>query len=78
MNSREFLGSLAVENPVLSLLWLGFNPWPGNFYNEFYIEHFFVNKNYEVQIIFISLACFNVIYIIKLLHTYLAHIRKNF
>lgn len=27
----EFPGALAVGNPGLSLLWLGFNPWPGNF-----------------------------------------------
>ena len=29
-NELAFLGSLAVKNPVLSLLWLMFSPWPGN------------------------------------------------
>ena len=34
----EFFGGLVVKHPVLSLLWLwsllwcGFDPWPGNFY----------------------------------------------
>ena len=27
----EFPGGLVVKNPALSLLWLGFQPWPGNF-----------------------------------------------
>ena len=27
----EFPGGLTVEDPVLSLLWLRFNPWPENF-----------------------------------------------
>ena len=29
---REFPGGLAVKDPVLSLLWCGFYPWPGNFF----------------------------------------------
>ena len=28
----EFSGGLAVEDPTLPLLWLQFDPWPGNFY----------------------------------------------
>ena len=28
----EFPGDLAVMDPALSLLWLGFNPWPRNFH----------------------------------------------
>ena len=28
----EFLGGLAVKDPVLSLLWYRFNLWPGNFH----------------------------------------------
>ena len=28
----EFPGGLAAEDLVLSLLWRGFNPWPGNFH----------------------------------------------
>ena len=27
-----FLGGLSVKDPSLSLLWLGFDPWPGNFH----------------------------------------------
>ena len=27
----EWPGGIAVKNPVLSLLWHGFDPWPGNF-----------------------------------------------
>ena len=30
-NPWEFPGGLVVKNSVLSLLWLGFNPRPGNF-----------------------------------------------
>ena len=29
--NKEFPGRLAVKDPA-SLLWLGFNPWPGNFH----------------------------------------------
>lgn len=29
---REFPGSLAVKDLALSLLWFGFDPWPGNFH----------------------------------------------
>ena len=28
---RVFPGGLMVKDPALSLLWLGFDPWPGNF-----------------------------------------------
>ena len=28
----EFPGGLAVKDPVLSLLWLRFSPWPRNFH----------------------------------------------
>ena len=28
---KEFTGCLVVKDPVLSLLWPGFDPWPGNF-----------------------------------------------
>lgn len=28
-NRREFPGGLGVKDPTLSLLWLGFTPWPG-------------------------------------------------
>ena len=28
---QEFPGGLAIKDSALSLLWLGFNPWPGNF-----------------------------------------------
>ena len=28
----EFSGGLVVKDPAWSLLWLGFNPWPGNFH----------------------------------------------
>ena len=28
----EFPGGLAVKDSVLSLLWLRFDPWPGNFH----------------------------------------------
>ena len=28
---QKFLGGLAVKDSALSLLWLGFDPWPGNF-----------------------------------------------
>ena len=31
---REFHGGLAVKDPALSLLWLGFNPWPRNFHSQ--------------------------------------------
>ena len=30
MPEREFPGGLEVKDSVLSLLWLGFNPWPVN------------------------------------------------
>ena len=30
-NDQEFPGSLAVKNLTLSLLWCGFDLWPGNF-----------------------------------------------
>ena len=30
-SEREFPGGLLVKDPALSLLWLGFDPWPGNF-----------------------------------------------
>ena len=29
--SEEFPGGLVVKDSVLSLLWLGLDPWPGNF-----------------------------------------------
>ena len=32
LENREFPSGLVVEDLVLSLLQLGFNPWPGNFY----------------------------------------------
>ena len=28
----EFPGDLVVKDPALSLLWLGFDPWQGNFH----------------------------------------------
>ena len=28
----EFPDGLVVKDPALSLLWLGFNPWPGSFH----------------------------------------------
>ena len=28
---QEFPGGLLVKDSTLSLLWLGFDPWPGNF-----------------------------------------------
>ena len=31
-NTYKFPGGLAVKDPVLSLLWLRFNPWPRDFY----------------------------------------------
>ena len=30
--TEEFPGSLVVKDLVLLLLWLGFDPWPGNFH----------------------------------------------
>ena len=32
MGFAEFPGGLVVNGLVLSLLWLKFNPWPGNFH----------------------------------------------
>ena len=29
-HTREFPGTLAIKDSVLSLLWFGFDPWPGN------------------------------------------------
>lgn len=31
MHLSGFPGSLAVKDPMLSLLWSRFDPWPGNF-----------------------------------------------
>ena len=30
-DAKEFPGGLAVKDSVLSLLWVGFDPWPRNF-----------------------------------------------
>ena len=35
---EEFPGGLAVKDSMLSLLWLGFNPWPRNFYTPWVWE----------------------------------------
>ena len=32
MGKGAFPGDLGVKDPAWSLLWLGFDPWPGNFH----------------------------------------------
>ena len=32
---QEFPGSLVIKDSVLSLLWLGFDPWPMNFFHGY-------------------------------------------
>ena len=34
INVEEFPGGLVLKDPVLSLLWGGFDPWAGNFYMQ--------------------------------------------
>ena len=38
----EFPGSLVVKDLVVTLLWCGFNPWPGNFMLQ--VRHIYIFK----------------------------------
>ena len=46
----EFPGGSAVNDPLLSLLWLRFNPWSGNFHMLWVWPKKWVNKNKRITL----------------------------
>ena len=49
VKAREFPGSLAVKESVLSLLWLGFSPWLGYFIACMHGQKKNKNKNKKTE-----------------------------
>ena len=46
----EFPGGLVIKDPALSPLWLGFDPWPGNFHMPGTLSKTKPNKTYMLWI----------------------------